>query len=334
MSDYMQEAERLVDEYVKAANSDWACGCHDARAALLAHIERGRVPEGMTVVPETASDAMLRPFYECPPDELQLAWQAALLIAQKQSRAAAPAAPDHSGWTQPEVRALATPEEMQRAMSAATVPAEVPRISEDQARMAYWGCYEDGDSDRCSIWMTAFRWHRAQLAAAAAPTEVPEPEADVVEYVARWGGNCRDCADESGVCPGSGLPCGGARKAIEHVIKALQYGVTHVHIANPIIDAREAAGYARGLAANGGAPSQVDAERMGAEGAPADEGERLAFEAWMRGHCWALCATWTGTQYRSDSEQGGEIDPRAMMTRKLWAAWRDRAALAAQKGGA
>ena len=66
---------------------------------------------------------------------------------------------------------------------------------------------------------------------------------------------------------------------------------------------------------------------MGAKGGPIHEGERLAFEAWMRGHCWALCATWRGTQYTSDAEEGGDLDPRAMMTRQLWAAWRDRAAL-------
>ena len=74
--------------------------------------------------------------------------------------------------------------------------------------------------------------------------------------------------------------------------------------------------------------SVADAERMGATGGPVVEGERLAFEAWMRGHCWALSATWRGTQYKSDAEEGGDLDPRAMATRRLWAAWRDRAALA------
>ena len=67
---------------------------------------------------------------------------------------------------------------------------------------------------------------------------------------------------------------------------------------------------------------------LGAKGAPPTESERLLFEAWMRGHCWALCATWDGKGYRSDAERGGFIDPRAMNTRQLWAAWRDRAALA------
>jgi len=81
-------------------------------------------------------------------------------------------------------------------------------------------------------------------------------------------------------------------------------------------------------------PRIDDAEAMGAKGGPIHEGERLAFEAWMRGHCWALCATWRGTQYTSDAEQGGALDPRAMMTRQLWAAWRDRAALSRMKPNA
>ncbi|GEM_PF-1890592 len=79
------------------------------------------------------------------------------------------------------------------------------------------------------------------------------------------------------------------------------------------------------------APVGVEAaEAMGATGGPASEPERLAFEAWMRGHCWALCATWDGAGYRSDAEQGGRYCPDAARTRMLWAAWRDRAALAQQ----
>ena len=78
-----------------------------------------------------------------------------------------------------------------------------------------------------------------------------------------------------------------------------------------------------------GVPSEQQAHDMGAKGAPATEAERLLFEAWMRGHCWALCATWEGTGYRSAAERGGGNDPHAMATRRLWAAWRDRAALAA-----
>lgn len=80
-----------------------------------------------------------------------------------------------------------------------------------------------------------------------------------------------------------------------------------------------------------GAPTEDDAYYLGATGGPVLDGERLAFEAWMRGHCWALCATWDGKAYRSDAEQGGRIDPHAMRTRQLWAAWRDRAALARLK---
>lgn len=77
------------------------------------------------------------------------------------------------------------------------------------------------------------------------------------------------------------------------------------------------------------APSIEAAYAMGAKGSPAVEAERLAFEAWMSGHCWSLCAHWTGSEYLGSSEQGGNFCPHAMMTRKLWAAWRDRAALTA-----
>jgi hypothetical protein len=75
------------------------------------------------------------------------------------------------------------------------------------------------------------------------------------------------------------------------------------------------------------------AHEIGKHGGPVVEAERLAFEAWSRGHCWALCATWDGKQYRSDAEQGCIVDPRAVTTRLLFAAWRDRAALAARAAG-
>lgn len=76
------------------------------------------------------------------------------------------------------------------------------------------------------------------------------------------------------------------------------------------------------------APSIEAALAMGATGGPVVEAERLAFEAWMRGHCWALTATWDGKTYRGTAEHGSYICPHAMQVRQLWAAWRDRAALA------
>lgn len=77
------------------------------------------------------------------------------------------------------------------------------------------------------------------------------------------------------------------------------------------------------------APSIESAFAMGAKSGPNVEEERLAFEAWMLGHCWALSAEWTGSHYRGSDENGENFCPHAMVTRKLWAAWRDRAALAA-----
>lgn len=76
------------------------------------------------------------------------------------------------------------------------------------------------------------------------------------------------------------------------------------------------------------APSTQAAHAMGANGGETVDAERLAFEAWMRGHCWALTATWDGKTYRGTAEHGNYICPHAMQVRQLWAAWRDRAALA------
>ena len=69
------------------------------------------------------------------------------------------------------------------------------------------------------------------------------------------------------------------------------------------------------------------AYKMGAKGADPTEAERLLFEAWMRGHCWAVIGEWTGTQYMHPKEGNGFVHEGAMATRRLWAAWRDRAAL-------
>jgi hypothetical protein len=77
------------------------------------------------------------------------------------------------------------------------------------------------------------------------------------------------------------------------------------------------------------APSIESARKMGEEGGRVVEEERLAFEAWMDGHCWPLGATWTGTGYMADSERKyGLFCGEAFVTRGLWDAWRDRAALA------
>ena len=75
--------------------------------------------------------------------------------------------------------------------------------------------------------------------------------------------------------------------------------------------------------------TEHDAYQMGARGADATESERLLFEAWMRGHCWAVIGDWNGKQYVHAHEANGFVHGGAMNTRRLWAAWRDRAALSA-----
>ena len=60
------------------------------RDQLLAEVERlrkdgermGCPPEGYQLVPHEPTHALLRPFYNCPPDELQHAWSAALRVAR------------------------------------------------------------------------------------------------------------------------------------------------------------------------------------------------------------------------------------------------------------
>lgn len=56
-----------------------------------------------------------------------------------------------------------------------------------------------------------------------------------IDYIMRFGGRCRDCADEDGVCPADGTPCDPAAKkaVIEHTLKALEYGISHGFIVDP-----------------------------------------------------------------------------------------------------
>lgn len=75
------------------------------------------------------------------------------------------------------------------------------------------------------------------------------------------------------------------------------------------------------------APSIEAAYEMGAKGGPAVEAERLAFEAWVRGHCWTLGAEWDDGGYKDPIENVNFVTQQGMDARRMWAAWRDRAAL-------
>lgn len=60
-------------------------------------------------------------------------------------------------------------------------------------------------------------------------------EREAIAYVLRYGGFCKDCADENGVCPASGLPCENGEKAVKFVIKALRYGIDGGYIKSPFL---------------------------------------------------------------------------------------------------
>ncbi len=65
------------------------------------------------------------------------------------------------------------------------------------------------------------------------------------------------------------------------------------------------------------------------------EAERLAFESWMEGHCWTLGAEWSplAQQYLAPGETSHRSTLEGFTARKMWAAWRDRAALAHHAAG-
>lgn len=73
-----------------------------------------------------------------------------------------------------------------------------------------------------------------------------EPTPAEVNYVLRYGGRCRECADRDGVCE-TGLPCSvdDAAKVIRHIIGALNYGRSHGFLpASPPAPAGEPVAYA------------------------------------------------------------------------------------------
>lgn len=53
-----------------------------------------------------------------------------------------------------------------------------------------------------------------------------------VDYVLQYGGRCRGCADEAGICPHSGLACDpdDAAKVIRYVLRAAEYGRSNGYI--------------------------------------------------------------------------------------------------------
>ena len=73
--------------------------------------------------------------------------------------------------------------------------------------------------------------------------------------------------------------------------------------------------------------TKLQAHAMGARGAKPTEVEHGLFEAWMDGHCWVINGEWDGVSYSNESESTGRIDLMSMDTRRMWAAWRDCAAL-------
>lgn len=90
---------------------------------------------------------------------------------------------------------------------------------------------------------------REAIGAKLAALKAPAPEAvapkgtaawqefdhTTIDYVLKYGGRCRECADHHGLCP-NGLPCDvdDAKTAIRWVLKALNYGIANGFLQPPV----------------------------------------------------------------------------------------------------
>lgn len=90
MSDYMKEAERLLEQYDNACLSIIDMSKEQARAALLAHIQRGAVPEGYDIAPAFRGYAKLGigqyVVYNCPRTDEDHPWLV-IAIATEEEKA-------------------------------------------------------------------------------------------------------------------------------------------------------------------------------------------------------------------------------------------------------
>lgn len=121
-----------------------------------------------------------------------------------------------------------------RPIPAADVNAGLVEALEAAKRWHQGDKWRDGDSTERAAWEDHLAVINTALSSAqAAPARVVADRLnrpEIVSYVARYGGMCRDCADENGICPNSGLACA-SNKGIEHVLSALDYGLKHGYIA-------------------------------------------------------------------------------------------------------
>ena len=127
MSDYMKEAERLLSEYGDAVSdavvfaqdpSGYSMRMEEAtRAALLAHIQRGAVPEGWQVVPKKPTPEMLAGGWGY--------WLNVMAPGKQRDTAAK----EYAGM----LAAAPTPDQFRDAAKMMAVPAEVPMPEDDMS---------------------------------------------------------------------------------------------------------------------------------------------------------------------------------------------------------
>lgn len=240
MSDYMQEVGRMADDYAQAVHDGRDEDCQKLRAALLAHIERGRVPEGWKPMPPEATDVMLdaaarasmQHMLDCinDPELSKKVGSEEMVRLTHASRyrsmfAAAPAAPDHSG-------------------AQKHLDPDVSRILADNMHKMYECASPDHSATVPECMVPPLGWRCTRGAGHAGPCAAVEYPDDV-RLVEKGMQRLRATVPAEVPMPES---VGGT------FIDGLYY---HKLYSRSLMQeygaAREAAGYARGLAAKGGA---------------------------------------------------------------------------------
>lgn len=126
MSDYMQEARVFVQSLCWAVNDGRTDDAASIKTALLAHIERGRVPEGWKLVPVEPTKGMWLAGVEAGTEQMN----APPHIVYSVMLAAAPAVPNHSAAKPAKWRPLTSDEIAAEVLPPAEVAMPEPRAWE------------------------------------------------------------------------------------------------------------------------------------------------------------------------------------------------------------
>jgi len=127
------------------------------------------------------------------------------------------------------------------------------------------------------------------MSAKTQPGAIPAEDDSAVQYVLRFEGGCRDCADEAGVCPRDGLPCRDRAKSIAFVLRALRYGVQNGYLPAHVV---------------------LGADRSTRPVQPEAPGAVIEFAKWVISEGWWKHGTLEGDEIQEAAIQDGLVTRR------------------------